>query len=84
MKAFFVHGFPKSARDNIRDDELATFKLLAAWLLASLRPTSARQGVSRRDSYGVEAHGGPGHRCFVPRSGKPRVAGDNYDAHCLS
>jgi hypothetical protein len=33
-RAFFVHGFAKSERDNIRDDELAAFKLLAAALLA--------------------------------------------------
>jgi len=29
-KAFFVYGFPKSARDNIRTDELKGFRLLAA------------------------------------------------------
>jgi hypothetical protein len=33
-RAFFIHGFAKSDRDNIRDDELAAFKLLAAALLA--------------------------------------------------
>ena len=33
-RAFFVHGFAKSEQDNIRDDELAAFKLLAAQLLA--------------------------------------------------
>lgn len=33
-RAFFVHGFAKSERDNIREDELAAFKLLAARLLA--------------------------------------------------
>ena len=33
-RAFFVHGFAKNERDNIRDDELAAFKLLAAELLA--------------------------------------------------
>jgi hypothetical protein len=33
-RAFFVLGFAKSDRDNIRDDELAAFKLLAAALLA--------------------------------------------------
>ena len=32
--AFFVHGFAKSEHDNIRDDELAAFKLLAAEMLA--------------------------------------------------
>ena len=30
----FVHGFAKNERDNIRDGELAAFKLLAARLLA--------------------------------------------------
>jgi hypothetical protein len=32
--SFFVHGFAKNERDNIGDDELAAFKLLAAQLLA--------------------------------------------------
>jgi hypothetical protein len=32
-RAFFVHGFAKSERANIRDDELAAFKALAAELL---------------------------------------------------
>ena len=33
-RAFFVHGFAKSEQDNVRDDELAAFKMLAAQLLA--------------------------------------------------
>jgi hypothetical protein len=32
-RAFFVHGFAKSGQDNIRNDELAAFKMLAAELL---------------------------------------------------
>jgi hypothetical protein len=32
-RAFFVHGFAKSGQDNIRDDELAAFKMLAAEML---------------------------------------------------
>ena len=32
-RAFFVHGFAKNEQDNIRDDELAAFKLLAAEML---------------------------------------------------
>jgi hypothetical protein len=32
--AFFVHGFAKNEQDNIRDDELAAFKMLAAEMLA--------------------------------------------------
>ena len=32
-RAFFVHGFAKSGQDNIRDDELAAFRMLAAELL---------------------------------------------------
>ncbi len=32
-RAFFVHGFAKSNRDNIRDDELMALKRLAAELL---------------------------------------------------
>jgi hypothetical protein len=33
-RAFFVHGFAKNEQDNIRDDELAAFKMLAAELMA--------------------------------------------------
>lgn len=33
-RAVFVHGFAKSDRDNIRDDELAAFKMLAVEMLA--------------------------------------------------
>lgn len=33
-RAFFVHGFAKNEQDNIRDDELAAFRMLAARLLA--------------------------------------------------
>jgi len=32
-RAFFVHGFAKSDRDNVRDDELVALKRLAAELL---------------------------------------------------
>ena len=32
-RAFFVHGFAKNERANIRDDELAAFRLLAAEML---------------------------------------------------
>ncbi|MEI6569390.1 MAG: type II toxin-antitoxin system RelE/ParE family toxin [Verrucomicrobiota bacterium] len=32
-RAFFVHGFAKNEQDNIRDDELAAFRLLAAELM---------------------------------------------------
>lgn len=33
-RAFFVHGFAKNEQDNIRDDELAAFKMLAADMMA--------------------------------------------------
>ncbi len=33
-RAFFVHGFAKNEQDNIRNDELAAFKILAAELMA--------------------------------------------------
>ena len=33
-RAFFVHGFAKNEQDNIRDHELAAFKMLAAELMA--------------------------------------------------
>ncbi len=33
-RAFFVHGFAKKDQDNIRDDDLAAFKMLAAELMA--------------------------------------------------
>lgn len=32
-RAFFVHGFAKNEQANIRDDELAAFRMLAAELL---------------------------------------------------
>jgi hypothetical protein len=32
-RAFFVHGFAKNERDNIRSDELAAFKMLATEML---------------------------------------------------
>ena len=33
-RAFFVHGYAKNERDNIRDDELIALRKLAATLLA--------------------------------------------------
>jgi len=33
-RAFFVHGFAKNEQDNVRDNELAAFKMLAAEMLA--------------------------------------------------
>ena len=33
-RAFFVHGFAKNERDNIRDDELEAFRMLAAMMMA--------------------------------------------------
>ncbi len=33
-RASFVHDFAKSDRDDIRDDELAAFKMLASEMLA--------------------------------------------------
>jgi hypothetical protein len=33
-RAFFVHGFAKNEQDNIREDELVAFRLLAAEMLA--------------------------------------------------
>lgn len=41
-RAFFVHGFAKNEQDNIRDDELAAFKLLATQLLAYDDPALAK------------------------------------------
>ena len=40
--AFFVHGFAKNEQDNIRDDELEAFKMLAADMLAYDDETLAR------------------------------------------
>ena len=42
VRAFFVHGFAKNQRDNIRDDELAAFKMLAAEMMAYDDATLAR------------------------------------------
>jgi hypothetical protein len=33
-RAFFVHGFAKNEKDNIRNDELAALRKLASELLA--------------------------------------------------
>ncbi|OYV32781.1 MAG: addiction module toxin RelE [Rhodospirillales bacterium 20-64-7] len=33
-RAFFVHGFAKNEQDNIREDELAAFRMLAEVMLA--------------------------------------------------
>jgi hypothetical protein len=33
-RAFFVHGFARNEQDNLRDDELAAFKMLAVEMLA--------------------------------------------------
>ena len=33
-RAFFVHGFAKNEQDNIQDDELAAFKMLATEMMA--------------------------------------------------
>jgi hypothetical protein len=41
-RAFFVHGFAKNEQDNIRDDELTAFKLLAAEMMAYDDETLAR------------------------------------------
>lgn len=41
-RAFFVHGFAKNERDNIRDDELAAFKMLAAEMLTYDEPAIVR------------------------------------------
>jgi hypothetical protein len=49
--AVFLYGFAKSERDNIDDDELATFKeLAAAWLKAS----SAKLDAQVRDGLAEE------------------------------
>jgi hypothetical protein len=41
-RAVFVHGFAKSERANIRDDELAAFRMLAAELLGYNEQAIAR------------------------------------------
>ena len=33
-RAFFVHGFAKNQQDNIHDDELMAFRMLAAEMMA--------------------------------------------------
>ena len=44
-RAFFVHGFAKNEQPNIRDDELAAFRMLAAELL-NYRDEAIAQVVS--------------------------------------
>jgi len=46
-KAFFVYGFPKSARGNIRKDELRGFRELASVMLAFDEPALAKALESR-------------------------------------
>lgn len=41
-RAFFVHGFAKNEQADIRDDELATFRMLAAEMLAYEEAAIAR------------------------------------------
>jgi len=41
-RAFFVHGFAKNEQENIGDDELAAFKMLAAEMLGYDEATLAR------------------------------------------
>jgi hypothetical protein len=42
IRAFFVHGFAKSEKDNVEKDELVALKKLAAELLAYDDKTIAR------------------------------------------
>lgn len=44
-RAFFVHGFAKNERANIRDDELAAFRMLAAEL-----PGYRDEAIERRSA----------------------------------
>ncbi len=46
--AFFVYGFAKSARDNLRRDELATYRLLADGYL-----TLDRNGLAAAQATGA-------------------------------
>ncbi len=48
-RALFVHGFAKNEQDNIRDDELAALKLLAAEILA-YDGDGPGQGDRKRDA----------------------------------
>lgn len=41
-RAFFVHGFAKNEKDNIEDDELAAFRLLAAQMQSLSDATLAK------------------------------------------
>jgi hypothetical protein len=55
-RAFFVYGFAKSARSNIRDDELAAFRRLAQELLA-LDDASIRAALANETIMEVTDHG---------------------------
>lgn len=54
--AFFVHGFAKNERDNIRDDELAAFKMLAAAML-DYDDKAIAKALANGTLTEVEAHG---------------------------
>ena len=47
--AFFIYGFAKSGRDNLRPDELATFRMLADEYLKrwTERDSRLRKGLAR-------------------------------------
>ena len=56
-RAVFLYGFAKSERDNIKDEELATLKeIAAAWLEAETErlQTALREGVLQEVPYDDE------------------------------
>ena len=55
-RAFFVYGFAKSARSNIRNDELAAFRKLAHELLA-LDDAAIRAALANQTIMEVTDHG---------------------------
>jgi hypothetical protein len=55
-RAFFVYGFAKSARSNIRNDELVAFRKLAHELLA-LDDAAIRAALANQTIMEVTDHG---------------------------
>lgn len=55
QKAFFVYGFAKNQRDNIREDELVAFKLMAEHVLALNEP-QLDQLIAQQQFFEVPYH----------------------------
>lgn len=55
-RAFFIHGFAKNEQDNINDDELVTFKKLAATML-NYKDADLTEAVNKNTLTEITCHG---------------------------